>query len=315
MLDLERIFKNFFASRGISDSSILRFTRAHIQAMETNNPNGVFMPLIGPTKAAATAFEGIGTTNLTMLGEQKERTITKEEFRAALPEAIGKIYGAALAAFGASGPEMAACFPEGRRVFHDCKNDDRKSKLQALVNAITAKVPPLPQETLTQATDLLDTWTDIYEAQGTAKQTRKGAAVSVHPLRTALELQLTRNVLTIALYFLCDESKVALYFQQELLYNRANPTTPGQATLTLAEATAQPRTARFTMSADGAESFRLLRCIAGEADMTVVAENILPVDGVATYSIYLEETATYQFAAEAVHGTRIGERSAPVTVP
>ena len=58
-----------------------------------------------------------------------------------------------------------------------------------------------------------------------------------------------------------------------------------------------------------------LRRLAGEADFSQVAEDIVPVDGVATFSIYLEGTATYEFVAEAVHGTRVGERSAIVSVP
>ena len=314
MIDLARIFENFFDSKEISDSELLDFANAHVQRMENNNPGGVLTPLITPTKAAAAAFEAGGSATLTKLGVQKARTMTKDEFRAALPAAIAKIYGALVAAFGPNAPEVAECFPEGRKAFQTCKNDDRKQKLQALVDALTPKVPPLAQGVVDQATDLLETWTDIYGAQSAAKSLKIGAATSVQPLRAALELELTKNVLSIAQRYLCDGSKVALYFPQELLRNRANPTTPGVTTLTLAGQDAQPRTAHFTMTADGAESFRLLKCIAGEADMTVVAEGIVPVDGVGSYSIYLEGTATYEFAAEAVRGTRTVERSGIVTV-
>ena len=252
---------------------------------------------------------------MTKLGMQKARTMTKEEFRATLPGAIGKIYGAVIAAYGPDGAEVAECFPEGRRVFRDCKNDDRKQKLQALVTALTGKVPPLAPGVLDGATDLLETWTDIYEAQGAAKGSRKGAASSVQPLRVALELELTKDVLSIALRYLCDQSKVALYFPQELLRNRAKPVTPGVTTLANGPFDGETGRVVFTLSATGAVAFRLYRRLAGEADWSMIAEEIEATDGAGTYTETMPgQGGTFEYMAEAVNGTRVGERSNVVSV-
>ena len=315
MIDLSRIFANFYDSKEISDSELLDFGEAHVKCMETNNPDGILTPLIIPTKLALAAFEAGGSASLNTLGVQKSRTMTKDEFCDDLPEAMSKIYGALIAVYGANGPEVVECLPEGRRAIHSCKNDDRKKKLQALVTALTSKVPPLAPGVLTQATNLLDTWTLIYGAQGTAKGAKKGSANAINPLRTALELELTKNVLTIALHFLCDKSKVALYFPQELLRNRANAVTPGPSTLTLVQFNPANRQADFTITAENAASFRVLRRMEGEADFSMVAEEIKPVDGVAYYSLGLGTAGNFEFVAEAVNGSRVGERSGIVRVP
>ena len=130
----------------------------------------------------------------------------------------------------------------------------------------------------------------------------------------ALRVELFKNLLTCGLWFPNDTAKAELLFPQYLLEGRASSVTPGPATLTLVRVDPAIHQADFTITGDNAESFRVLRGMEGEADLSVVAEGIVPVDGVATYSIGLGTTGNFQFAAEGVNGTRTGERSAIVLV-
>ena len=314
MIDFSKFFIIAFASKEISDIELKNYTNVHLVRMVANNPGMVFTPRIVPTQTALQAFTLATSTDQTKLGVQKAQTSVKETFKANLPDHIAKIYGTVMGAFGAKAPELLEIFPQGRTGFRKCIDNELKPNLQQLVTALTAKTPPLAQTVLDSATALLTTWTGIYGTQSAAKGTKKSAAETCADLRAALEQELQRNLLTIAMECMGDPFKAALYCPQEYLRNRAGAVTPGPTTLTLAGQDAQPRTARFTMTATDAESFRLLRCMAGEADLSVVAEDIEPVDGVGSYAIYLEGTATYEFAAEAVRGTRTGERSGIVSV-
>ena len=107
----------------------------------------------------------------------------------------------------------------------------RKEKLEALAQALASHTPPLPAAAAASATELLETWTALCEFQGVAKGEKKGARVRCHELRTALEAELFKNVLTIALLHLGDRSKASLYFPQELLRRRAPRLPAGAAAL------------------------------------------------------------------------------------
>lgn len=221
MIDIQRIFQNYFATPEISDSELKDFAKANLQAMETNNPANAFTERITATRTAYKAFDTGTSTHLTILGQQKARTLDKNIFLKTLPKAIGKIYNAVAVVYGEDSPEMTECFPEGRGIFTRCKHDDKHGKLQTLINGLSTKVPPLSQTVLDSANALQADWMGIYQAQGTAKGMLRGASDASGALRTALELELCKNVLTIALHFVADSSKATLYFPQSLLRNRS----------------------------------------------------------------------------------------------
>ena len=174
-----------------------------------------------------------------------------------------------------------------------------------------AKTPPA---VLAKAQSLLTTWTGIYEAASTAKGAQKTTSLSRKELRTVLEAELFKNLLMLAILFPNDEVKAAQYCPKHLLETRASSVTPGAATLTLVNFNVETRQADMSIAGDGAETYRVLCKPPGEADFIVWAEDIEPVDGVATYSIGLNLAGTYEFVAEGVNGSRVGERSAVVSV-
>jgi len=309
-----RHLTNPFLSSTIAMQPLMDYTTAHLVALVSVSPGPEFAARVTATNAAANALNASMAETGNKLAMQKMQTEIKKAFRGSLPGQILEIYGAIVGAAGASSPILTECFPLGRSVFGSCKDGELDDQLQMLVTAIGHHGSALPPAAGTKAGTLLETWNGIYEAASSAKGTKKMSAVSRQDLRGALAGELYRNLLMLGLQYLDDPDKAAAYCPKYLLEGRATPETPGATTLTLAGQDAQPRTAHFTMTADGAESFRLLRRVTGETDMTVVAEGIVPVNGVGTFSIYLEGTATYEFAAEAVRGPRTGERSGSVSV-
>ena len=172
----------------------------------------------------------------------------------------------------------------------------------------------LGQPVADQATGLKTTWEGLYLEASLAKMAKTGVAQSRASARKALEVELYKNLMRVCYNFPGDAAKIRLYCPQEGLFNRANAVTPGAAILTLVNYNPLNRQADFTISAENAKSFRVYRRMVGEADFTLWAEDIVPVDGVATYSIGLNTAGNFEFVAEGVNGTRVGERSTVVLV-
>ena len=294
--------------------TLLTYNTANVAAMMTNNPDNLFTERIAATMAAANALEDGISSELDKGALQIMRTQLKEAFRATLPDQIGRLYAAVGAKYGLKSAELTRVFPQGRSIFTQCKQESLNNYLEQLAAGIAAYAQALGADVVTQANNLVTTWDSLYQESSQSKRAKKGVAVSRQALRAALEVELWKNVLWVAYNFPGDEAKMKLYCPQELLRARTAAGTPGPATLALQSYDAPTHVATFTLSADGATIFRMYRRLAGEADLTQVSGDIPAVEGAATFSIHLEGTAAYEFAAEGVNGTRGGERSDIVTV-
>ena len=301
----------------ISSSLLLTFAETSLGRIVANNPgilDNKFTDRIAPTRAAITAAEAVVTDSKVKIALQKARTESKETFVVALPANVARVFGALLAVFGPDAPEMTECLPLGRGVFSKCPDEQVNNHLEQLATAIMAHAGVLPPATVTLANGLVTGWAAVYTAAGAAKDATGVTAAARDAALQTLRVELFKNIMTCGLYFPGDKAKAELLFPQYLLEGRSAAAVPGPATLALQGYNAQTHVATFTLSAEGATSFRMYRRLAGEADLTQVSADVPATDGAATFSIVLEGPATYEFAAEGVNGTRVGERSGIVSV-
>jgi hypothetical protein len=311
---LHRYGENAFVIGKYSNLNILTYAAAHLGRMIAHD--GVRLAArITATSAVLNTVEGGTTEELAKVAMQKSRTVVKAAFRTALPGHITKIHGAVVAAFGADGPEVMLCFPLGRTIFTTCTDEALNNRLGQLVTSITPLSATVGAAHVTAATGLATSWGTLYGAQGQAKDATSVSTEARTAAMNALKLELFKNLLTIALNDPEDPDRIDLLCPQHLLEGRASATTPGVATLTLVNYNSANRQADFTMTAENADSFRVYRRMVGEADMSLWAENLKPVDGVASYSIGLNTEGPFEFVAEGVNGSRTGERSNIVSVP
>ena len=301
----------------IAPPFLLTFAEASLGRIVAHNPGILedkFTDRIAPTRAAITAAEAVVTDSKVKLALQKARIEAKETFRADLPANVAKVYGAVLAVFGPDAPEMTECFPLGRTVFNTCPDEQLNNHLEQLQTAVAAHAAALPAATGTLAAGLVAGWASVYSAAGAAKDAKSVNAATRDAAIAALRVELFKNLMTCGLWFPDDTAKAEMLFPQYLLEGRASAVTPGPATLTLVNYNAENRQVDMSMTATDATSFRVYRRIEGEADLTLWAKDIVPVDGVATYSIGLGVPGNFEFVAEGVNGSRVGERSAVLLV-
>jgi hypothetical protein len=224
MIDLHKFLINPFDDPGISMDELLSFTTDHLQKMTANNPGGLYTARLTATSTALTGVGNAFTDDQTKLGLRKARKQAKDAFRKTLPENISKIYGTVTGKFGQSGPEVAEGFPQGRKVFSDCTDDKVANHLQTLINGVTAHQAQLGAQVVTDATALLTGWNAVYAPSETASGAKSTTEVAKSAARGALQLELFKNLLTIALNNPRLPEKLDDYMQQSLLED--HPVTP-----------------------------------------------------------------------------------------
>lgn len=223
MIDLRKIFTNWFKDPAISFSELLKYAARHLQRMVANNPGALLNARITATQTALSAVESGVTDVSTKAAIQKGKTEIKKTFREALPENIRKIHAAVVAAFGDPSPELTECFPEGRAVFTRSRDEEMNNKLGQLVACLTPRQAQLGANAVNNATGLLSTWIAIYAAQDVAMSQRGSTAESRDTAKANLQLQLYLNVLALAAAFPDQPDKCDLYCPQQYLHNAQAP--------------------------------------------------------------------------------------------
>lgn len=220
MKDLFRYVEVPFDDPGISLNQLISFATDHLQRMIANNPGALWNLRITATSAALLAVENCATDDLTKLGLRKSRIMAKDTFRENLPEKIAMIHAAVVAKFGPNAPEITECFPGGRSIFSSCADDAVNNHLQTLINALTAHQQALGPNPLGDANGLLSTWTAVYAASESSTGAKTTSEDAKRKARLALQLELFKNLLTLAMNFAREPEKVTLYMRQSLLEDR-----------------------------------------------------------------------------------------------
>jgi hypothetical protein len=224
MMDLHKFLINPFDDPGISMDELLAFTTDHLQKMTANNPGGIYSARLTATQTALTGVSSAFTDDQTKLGLRKARKQAKDAFRSTLAKKISPLALAVQAKFGEGSPEFTECFPQGRKIFSDCTDDKVANHLQTLINGVTAHQPDLGAQVVTDATALLTGWNAVYapsESASGAKTTTEAAKAAA---RGALQLELFKNLLTIALNNPRLPDNLDDYMQPSLLMD--HPVTP-----------------------------------------------------------------------------------------
>ena len=200
-MDLHKYLTNPFNNPNFGMDKLVAFGTDHLARLIANNPAAVFAARITATTTALAGVGGAFTDDKTKLALRKSKKQAKDAFRAALPAAISKIYGAVEGQFSEDSAEFLECFPHGRTVFSNCKDDKLEKDLQTLINGVTAHQPPLAATVVTSATALLTGWLAVYAPSETATGGKTSTQCAKKAARAALSLELFKNLLTLARTF------------------------------------------------------------------------------------------------------------------
>lgn len=314
MRDLSRFFENPFDDHNLSTDEVLRFTSDHLQRMIANNPGAILNLRINATTTALTGFTQSLTSDEAKRGARKARKQTKDAFRTSLPTQMAKIYAAVVAKFGPGSPELSECFPQGRSVFASCSDDALESHLRVVIQGITTHQSDVGASVLNDASGLLSTWLVVYAASESATGAKVSAQHGKNDARKALQLELFKNLLTLALNFPRQPEMAAVFIQQSLLENRSSAPDIAQAVITLGTYDEENHAAHLTLTAAGAKSFVLRRKLSTEPEWMEVASNIEATNGATEYVDVVPGPGHYDYVAVGQAQGYEGLESNPVGV-
>lgn len=228
MIQLSRFLDNPFDDAEISLDELIAFTTDHLQRMIANNPGALFNARITATTTMLAVVESCTTDDLTKLGLRKGAKLSKKTYREALPNNIARFHAAVVYKYGPNGPQVLHCFPQGRAIFGSCTDDKVENHLQTLLNGVTAHQGDLGAPVVADVGGLLSTWTAIYAASESSTGAKTTTEAGKKTARLNLQLELFKNLLTIALNFPRQPEKLPLYMQQSLLED--HPQQPDEPT-------------------------------------------------------------------------------------
>jgi urease gamma subunit len=217
MRNLQYYVENPFDSADISLDELIAFTTDHLQRMIANNPGALWNARITATTTAFTALDAVQSDNQTKLGLRKARKMAKDALRRSLPEKVAMIHAAVVAKYGPNGPEVAECFPQGRSIFTTCTDDHVQTHLQTMLNGVTAHQADLGAQVVSDASGLLSTWITIHAASESSTGAKASTQEARRLARENLQLELFKNLLTLAMNYPRETDKVGVYMQQYLL--------------------------------------------------------------------------------------------------
>ena len=230
MFDLYKYFFNAYDERGISLNRLIKFALDQLEGMVLTNPGALLNDRITRTTTALVALDNTMAENETKLALRKGRVKAKDTFRATLPGQLQRIHAAVVAAFGPNSVQEGECFPNGRTPFTDCTDDELNDKLTQLQNCLTPLVAQVGQQHLNNLGGLLSTWISLKASAKTAVKSKGTSESTRRAARAALQLELFKNTLTLAMAFPNDMEKAKYYCPQHLLERPASePEEGGQS--------------------------------------------------------------------------------------
>lgn len=218
MINIERFFENQLANRKISGEELRQFSEDHIgklRAMGTLPAN--LAALLAPTEAAFGAFDAALSARTTLQATQSGGTITKDEALQLVRTTVRQREGRVRDTFAKGSGPYAEFFPQGLKEYNQARLGQIPGLLDRLITAATKHKVELGPELVAEFTALKTTFSTAREGQVDAKGDLAQARANVASTRTALELQLGKNILAIASHHLGSPKRAADYFNQSLL--------------------------------------------------------------------------------------------------
>jgi hypothetical protein len=256
MMDLTKIFVDFFDDEKHSDAELLRYTTQHIALMNGNNPANVLDARIAATNTAFSAFATCKGDKEFKAAARKSANESKGNFRKNLREPIGKCAAAVEAAFGKPSPDYTACFPNGRDGICEATEDMLLPRMTALHTALSARSAAVGIAAQVTAVNGLKTnWTALLAAADAADSTESGTDAQRKTLRKTMTKELSRNGTFLAFTYIEDLDKAHLLLPQHLLGAAPAPTAPEKPSASGGWNT-DDSAAEFEVTSEGATSLR-----------------------------------------------------------
>lgn len=208
---------DIFEDEKLSDSNLRAYADDHLIRLANNNPGSVYTPLITDTTTAYTAYYGSMTSEATKEAVSEGLTITMNTAKDAVLEKLSKQRDLVAYKFGADSPTYQQFFPQGMDEYRRAQLDDLTTILDRYSAAANLHLTADFPAEVTEVDALITAYKDARTVQRDAFSETDALRTDRRENRKTLTLQLTKNILTLAIDFLEDTDGFDDYYDPQLL--------------------------------------------------------------------------------------------------
>lgn len=220
MINLETLFENHFDNIFISDNNLQKFAEIHLQRLMANNPGGVFTQIISDSAPTYADFVNAISDEDTHFAVQQGLTITVKTLLQQTKEFISKSEGTIRGTFGKKSAEYQAFFPQKMDEYWQANLSNAELLLERFKTNADFYSAQLGTSIRDAAQLLLNDFKTKRESQLKKKGEVKDKKSKSRTARTALELQLMKNLHFIAYTFPGDVNLGSNYFDQSFIHRK-----------------------------------------------------------------------------------------------
>ncbi len=227
MLDLNRLFENWFSDPEFSVAEKLSFADDTRQRIAQNNTSGVFDTILVELNANFIAAGGATGSEAVALAVRKAGVAAKRDLLDTIRSTVRRREGKVINDFGKGSPQYLEFFPQGLKPYNEMNEAEVEGQLAVLIAAGGNHDATLKAE----FGDLKTNWLAAKKAAGEKIAAVSGADLTQDQAMTALELTLMKVIFTAALAFVGNNAMGPVLFDQSRLENKqgakATPASPG----------------------------------------------------------------------------------------
>lgn len=217
MISLNTFFKNHFDSEHISDKKMRRFTESHLGLLAANNDDGCYTRLITDTTEAYKTYYGSMVDDEVKFSIQQSLTRSKDSVHDRFKKMVSQKEGTIRGQWGAESSIYEEFFPHGVTEYAKSNLSNVEMLMTRFINAARSHQDELGNEFVRLFEDLRDEFIAIRQAQVEKMSEVSESRVDTAETRDALEVQLMKNLLVIALDNIGHPERVAKFFDESLL--------------------------------------------------------------------------------------------------
>jgi hypothetical protein len=222
MQNLEKFFVNPFDTSRISDDRMRKFSEDHLQRLAES---GLYPALTTAMQAAYGTYFGAITDEATKIAIREGQTKAVDMAMEAIKDAASQQEGAVRAKYGKESPTYQEFYPQGVSEYTKATLANIETILVRFVNAADAHIADLPDLKM-QFTALDTQFNNARTAQLASKGEISTSKVQSSEKRDVVEIQLMKDLLTIALDHIGDPPAGLAFFDQSILAINGEDTPP-----------------------------------------------------------------------------------------
>lgn len=217
MIQLSTFFKNHFDTKRISDDKIKVFTQDHIQRLIANNTANQYDLVIQDTVNAYDAYFGSVNDEDLAYAIQQGRTIAVDNKLASFKQTVSQQEGLVRSHWNKGTEDYEQFFPNGLTEYANATKTTVETLMNRMVSAANNHLADLGQPFVDLFTNLRDEYILLRNNQLNQVGIVASDKVTTSTNRDVVEVQLMKNLLTLALEFSGQTEMAAVFFDQSIV--------------------------------------------------------------------------------------------------